>query len=110
MSIGKVNFDTGSSRLKPSAQTVLNRAAALIIDRGYSKVNLAGFTDIRGSASLNLRLSRDRALAVQRYLEKRLGDTKVSFNVAYYAAANPVATGNSPSALAANRRVEIFIP
>jgi outer membrane protein OmpA-like peptidoglycan-associated protein len=88
----------------------LDTAAKTIFSGGYRTINLAGYTDSRGSASANLRLSRDRALAVQKYLERKLGDTKVTFNVSYFASAKPVATGSSPSALAANRRVEIFVP
>jgi outer membrane protein OmpA-like peptidoglycan-associated protein len=87
----------------------LDTAAKTIVSDGYTTINLAGYTDSRGSATLNLRLSRDRALAVQNYLTEKLGSYRVNFNLSYYGMAKPVAAGNSSSALAANRRVEIFV-
>jgi outer membrane protein OmpA-like peptidoglycan-associated protein len=88
---------------------LLNTAAKRIISGGYRTINLAGYSDSRGSASSNLRLSRDRALAVQKYLTSKLGSFDVKFNISYFGMAKPIALGKSSSALAANRRVEIFV-
>jgi len=87
----------------------LDTAAKAIVSGGYRTINLAGYTDSRGSATSNLRLSRDRALAVQKYLTSKLGSFDVNFNISYFGMAKPVASGNSSAALAANRRVEIFV-
>jgi outer membrane protein OmpA-like peptidoglycan-associated protein len=109
LSIANVNFATGSFALTSQSRALLDTAAKTIVSGGYTTINLAGYTDSRGSATANLRLSRDRALAVQKYLTTKLGSFDASFNISYFGMAKPVAAGNSSSALAANRRVEIFV-
>jgi OmpA-OmpF porin, OOP family len=63
-----VNFKFNQATLTPEAQSELNEIAAKVQALPRSVVELAGFTDPRGSKNYNLALSRRRAEAVQRYL------------------------------------------
>jgi len=79
---GTVYFASGSSTLTVTAKRTLNTMAAQIVSRNQSSVNLNGYTDPRGAASTNLRLSVQRASSVKIYLKSKLaslGDTNVTF-------------------------------
>jgi len=79
---GTVYFASESSTLTVTAKRTLNTMAAQIVSRNQSSVNLNGYTDPRGAASTNLRLSVQRASSVKIYLKSKLaslGDTNVTF-------------------------------
>ena len=81
---GAVYFASGSSSLTVSAKHTLNTLATQIVSQSQSSVTLDGYTDPRGSASTNLRLSIQRANSVKSYLKSKLislGDTHVTFVV-----------------------------
>jgi OmpA-OmpF porin, OOP family len=63
-----ITFGFNKSTLTPQAKQVLDQIAAKAQSLPRNVVELAGFTDPRGSANYNLALSRRRAWAVQRYL------------------------------------------
>ena len=79
---GTVYFASGSSSLTVSAKHTLNTLATQIVSQSQSSVTLNGYTDLRGAASTNLRLSTQRANSVKFYLKSKLrslGDTGVTF-------------------------------
>ena len=79
---GTVYFASGSSLLTVSAKHTLNTLATQIVSQSQSSVTLNGYTDPRGAASTNLRLSTQRANSVKSYLKSKLrslGDTGVTF-------------------------------
>ena len=79
---GTVYFASGSSSLTVSAKHTLNTLATQIVSQSQSSVTLNGYTDPRGAASTNLRLSTQRANSVKFYLKSKLrslGDTGVTF-------------------------------
>ena len=81
---GAVYFASGSSSLTISARHTLNILATQIVSQSQSSVTLDGYTDLRGAASTNLRLSTQRANSVKSYLKSKLislGDTHVTFVV-----------------------------
>ena len=81
---GTVYFASGSSSLTVSAKHTLNTLATQIVSQSQSSVTLDGYTDPRGAASTNLRLSTQRANSVKSYLKSKLislGDTHVTFVV-----------------------------
>jgi outer membrane protein OmpA-like peptidoglycan-associated protein len=60
-----VFFDTGSARLTPAAEAVLDNAAAAIRTADVREIEIMGATDRVGSDVANLALSRRRAEVVR---------------------------------------------
>jgi OOP family OmpA-OmpF porin len=108
VSFANINFASGSSALTAATRGLIEKAAKDIIKAKKTKIVLSGYTDSKGSAAANLRLSKDRAQTVQSYLDKKLGKYKATITVKFFGASKPIAGGNSAAALAANRRVEIL--
>ena len=107
VSIANITFASGSSALVAATRKILDKNIKEILKSNRKIINLAGFTDSKGSAAANLRLSKARALTVQTYLEKGLKGYKVKFNLSFYGSKGAV--GTSAAAQAASRRVQIFV-
>ncbi|KIY40787.1 flagellar motor protein MotB [Pseudomonas sp. 10-1B] len=100
-------FGTGSARLRPDATQVLIKALFGIQAQPGWLIVIAGHTDATGSDEHNLRLSRARAAAVHAWM-LRMSDIPAScFAVQGLGASQPVASNDTESGRAANRRVEI---
>ena len=100
------SFDVGRSAVKPQMRPVLdelarNTDAAL-------RMNVIGYTDSTGSDAVNRPLSLDRAESVRDYLVGR-GVTASRIVVDGRGASDPVASNDSESGRAKNRRVEIYL-
>lgn len=63
-----VSFSFDSDELAPDSHGVLDRVAAILRENAKSIASITGFTDSQGDSRYNLRLSRKRADAVERYL------------------------------------------
>ncbi|OSN04282.1 porin [Lonsdalea iberica] len=102
-------FPTGSADLTPDGLRQVNKlAAAMTTGEGKDSELLlvVGHTDATGSASLNQRLSEERARNVGRVL-KQAG---ISANRLYFQGAGssrPIADNETDKGRAANRRVEL---
>ena len=103
-----VHFETASSTLKENSKTVLNTVADTLRRYPTMFVEVAGYTDSRGSSDLNVRLSEQRARSVVSYLVSR-GVIAANLSSKGYGASNPVADNNTAEGRAANRRVELHI-
>jgi outer membrane protein OmpA-like peptidoglycan-associated protein len=106
---GQVLFRSGKADLLPIAREQLGKVSQALQQQDVDKsIVVEGYTDSRGSAKSNLRLSRERAEAVRLYLvEKGLDSTRV---VAIgKGEANPVASNANSEGRANNRRVEIVL-
>lgn len=101
-----VNFETASAHLTSQAREVLDRVAASLLAYPDLVVQVAGYTDSRGSSALNLRLSRARAQSVRSYLIGR-GVEPERLRAQGYGAANPIDTNATSLGRAHNRRVEL---
>lgn len=65
-------FGFDSAKLTPEAKTKLDKVAATIVAAGnVHTAKITGFADRVGAASYNLKLSKRRAEAVQKYLVKK---------------------------------------
>lgn len=73
-----------------------------------AKVEVAGHTDSTGSASINLRVSEQRAQAVVEYLVRR-GVAEERLTAVGYGEAEPVADNGTREGRARNRRVELHV-
>ena len=101
-----VSFDTGRADIKPQMRPVLDE-----IGRNLDpnvRVTIVGHTDSTGSDAINDPLSRERAAAVRDYLSAR-GVAPSRVSVTGRGSHEPVASNDSESGRAANRRVEIFL-
>ena len=62
-----VTFEFNLARLRPDAETILDGAAAILKKYPDLKVEVAGYTDNKGAAAHNRKLSENRAAAVRNY-------------------------------------------
>ncbi len=103
-----VNFETSTDRLTKGSIDILNGVADTLSKRPEITVEVAGYTDSRGSASVNQKLSQKRAQMVANYLISR-GVKAEKLSAKGYGAANPVADNATAAGQAQNRRVELHI-
>lgn len=110
---GDVLFAFDSSRLDAPAAAQLERVGQVIRGKSVGEVHVIGHTDGKGSSAHNLELSRERALAVMRWLQAQAG---IPFGVMVgsgVGARYPVAPeklpngADDPAGRARNRRVEV---
>jgi outer membrane protein OmpA-like peptidoglycan-associated protein len=105
---GSVLFTSGQSDLLDSARDRLKQVADALKTMGNHDITVEGFTDSRGSESLNQRLSERRAQAVRDYLAGQ-GVTPDKIKSEGMGKANPIADNKTAEGRAMNRRVEIVI-
>jgi OOP family OmpA-OmpF porin len=100
-----IKFDSGSSMIKSSAYPVLNEIATALKQTGM-KVEIQGHTDSRGDRGYNMMLSDKRSKAVMKYLiGKGVPASRVSAKG--YGPAKPIASNDTATGRARNRRVEL---
>ncbi len=101
-----VTFETGKSALTRESYAVLDQVAASLVANPDVRIEVAGYTDIRGSRALNLRLSQARAAAVRAYLARK-GVDPARMIAKGYGATGFVASNSTAAGRAQNRRVEL---
>lgn len=99
-------FASGKSDLLPSAYTSLESLINFMKENPGSKWLIEGYTDNVGSASINKKLSRERAESVLRYFISH-GLSGSRFEILGKGEADPVANNATAAGRALNRRVEI---
>ena len=105
---GSVLFATAKSDLLPIAKEKLDQVAKALIDQGFKAIVVQGYTDSRGNAADNDRLSLKRAQSVRDYLVTR-GVPSEKATAEGLGASKPVADNASADGRAENRRVEIVV-
>jgi outer membrane protein OmpA-like peptidoglycan-associated protein len=108
VTLGDVLFESGRSDVKPGAQASLGKLADFLRQYPTRHILIEGHTDNVGSASFNEALSQRRAAAVQTALTG-MGVPANRITTAGYGKDYPVATNNSDTNRALNRRVEVYI-
>ncbi|WP_222909034.1 OmpA family protein [Pseudomonas sp. DNDY-54] len=108
VTFGDVLFDLDKAELKPAGMRDVQKLADFLNENPERKVMVEGYTDSTGSDSYNLQLSERRAEAVRRALT-RAGVDAQRIQTVGYGEEYPVASNNSPSSRAMNRRVEVTI-
>jgi outer membrane protein OmpA-like peptidoglycan-associated protein len=110
-----VLFDFDKSTIRPAAEPVLTRAAALLAEKGTGVVRIEGHTDAKGSNSYNQPLSERRAAAVKSWLTAKGGLAGMTFTTKGFGSTRPVAPNtkadgsDDPDGRQKNRRVDIVI-
>ncbi len=103
-----VQFDYDKSDLRPESRPVLDEAASVLRENPEIRVSIEGHTDSRGSEEYNMALSYRRANAVYRYLVAA-GVAPERLEVIGYGESRPVASNDTESGRAQNRRVELRV-
>ena len=67
MVLAGVTFETGSAKLTAESADVLDKVVAVLRQRPNAKAEIHGYTDSRGGAVLNQKLSEKRAASVMAY-------------------------------------------
>jgi OOP family OmpA-OmpF porin len=105
--VRNLEFDFGKATIREHSFASLDQLAELLKTKGFN-LKLAGYTDSRGSAAYNLKLSEDRAEAIKTYLvAKGVDETKIQAQG--HGKANPIATNKTDAGRQQNRRVEFSI-
>lgn len=110
-----VLFDFDKYNIRPDAETSLQKVAEVIQAYPKSTIKIVGFTDSKGSAQYNLKLSENRANSVKDWLVKNGGISASRITTVGLGAAYPVASNTKPDGSddavgrQKNRRVEIRI-
>ncbi len=100
----KVYFETAKADIKPQSFDLLDEVADTILANEIGRVRVEGHTDSRGSDSYNLDLSQRRADSVRAYLTAK-GVPANQLIAVGYGETQPIASNNSESGRAQNRRV-----
>jgi outer membrane protein OmpA-like peptidoglycan-associated protein len=111
-----VLFDFGRSELRPDAEKTLREAATKTkFAHAKGPIAVDGFTDAKGAAGLNQKLSEARADAVEDWLVRNGGFSASGLRPKGFGAARPVAANtkpdgtDNPAGRQLNRRVEIVV-
>ena len=103
-----ISFDSGRADIKPGFRTMLDRFAQSLQENPQTLVQIIGHTDSTGDDARNMTLSRERAIATRDYLSTR-GVALNRIAIDGRGEREPVATNDSETGRASNRRVEIFL-
>lgn len=103
-----IGFKTGGYNLSANIYASLNSVAEILNEYPDSSLRIVGYTDSVGSAESNLTLSEERAESVSTYLNER-GIKSGRLSTRGYGERRPIASNETNSGRAANRRVEISI-
>ncbi|MCG8295621.1 OmpA family protein [Pseudomonas entomophila] len=108
VSFGDVLFATGKATLRNESLDDIRRVAQFLLANPERKVRVEGFTDARGSESLNQVLSEDRAQAVAEKLE-HFGVSRNRITSMGYGKSFLLTHRTDERSLQRNRRVEVII-
>jgi outer membrane protein OmpA-like peptidoglycan-associated protein len=105
---GDITFKTGKSSVKQDANDRLKQMANILKKYPENRITIFGHTDSTGSASVNNRLSMQRADTVKEILVAQ-GVSKSSILTKGVGSKDPIASNNNNEGRAENRRVELAI-
>ncbi|MCC5920639.1 MAG: OmpA family protein [Cyclobacteriaceae bacterium] len=101
-----IEFEQGAAELKPEMMGDLNKISNFLLDNPDFKVEVAGHTDAVGNEQVNIKLSQDRAEAIQDYLINFGSIDKFRVQAKGYGSSEPIMTEDNEEARKMNRRVE----
>lgn len=104
----RLTFESGSATLRPGSRDQLQSVASILNAYPNVHITIGGYTDNRGDAASNMRLSQDRADAVRRELEV-LGIPPTRLAAEGYGAQHPIADNSTDAGRARNRRIALRV-
>jgi OOP family OmpA-OmpF porin len=105
--IKDLEFDYGKATLRPGSLPGLDKVADLLITKNFS-LKLGGHTDSKGSAKLNMILSKARAESIKHYLVSK-GANPSRIEAVGYGQGQPIASNKTAKGRQINRRVEFTL-
>ena len=102
-----VHFNTGSAVLQPYEKSLLDDLVIAAKNLGLNTIYITGHTDSTGVPALNVVLSKNRSLAVTKYIGKFFPNVKIVNKG--FAATEPVSTNTTVSGRTNNRRAEVSV-
>ena len=105
---GNITFSTNSYTIKDSFKPVLTSVSKVLKKYDKTYVQIVGYTDNTGTASINNTLSYNRANAVANYLKLK-GVSANRMLIEGKGSKNPIASNSTASGREKNRRVEITL-
>ncbi|MEZ5173831.1 MAG: OmpA family protein [Bacteroidia bacterium] len=106
--INNINFETNSAELNEQSRNIIQEFALFLKDNPGVKVSIQGHTDNVGDAASNMKLSVERSAAVKQFLTEQ-GISASRLDSKGFGMNKPVASNNSESGRAKNRRTEFVI-
>ena len=103
-----LEFETGKAVIKQSSFASLTDLARLLKDKSAYHMRLSGYTDNQGKPAKNLLLSKQRTLAVSRYLAQQ-GVPATQIKSQWFGQTKPKAGNKTAAGRARNRRVEMKV-
>jgi outer membrane protein OmpA-like peptidoglycan-associated protein len=103
-----VTFDFGKANLKSQFYPALDNVASTLAEFNQTIVEVSGHTDSIGSDAANQTLSVQRANSVGNYLIGK-GLVRERFEIVGFGKTRPIASNDTDSGRALNRRVEIRV-
>ena len=101
-------FDIGKSTIRKESYAALQNIVDVMKEYPNAKFHVEGHTDSTGSLQLNMRLSKERAAAVEEYLTT-IGMDGSRLTSDGYGPERPIADNKTASGRQQNRRVEISL-
>lgn len=106
LNVSIINFASGKSDIPADAKPILAKASEVLKKQpAGTTVEIGGYTDNKGNADANKKLSQSRADAVKKELVA-LGVNEAMLKSVGYGDANPVGDNNSEDGRFKNRRIE----
>ena len=102
--VSSVHFEAGAASPMLESYPVLNDLATVAYQCPGSRIIIGGHTDASGDRTINLRLSKARAEAVERFFNLAGIPAERMQSVAY-GDSQPIASNATPEGRAANRRI-----
>lgn len=104
----KITFKRRSTNITEESKETVKKIATILLDDSRLKVEIAGHTDSRGRASLNKKISQDRANSVKTALMS-LGVNPKQIKAIGYGEDFPIAKDDAQGLSEINRRVEFIV-
>ena len=104
-----LTFDSGKSQIKPESFDLLAKVEKAIDVFPRSELIIEGHTDSFGGDDLNQKLSQERAESVQQYMINAMRIPQYRLIATGYGETRPVASNETESGRARNRRIDIVI-
>ena len=109
MKFESIEFDNGKAEIKPEMYGDLNKVINFLYDNIEFKLRISGHTDSKGSKSLNLQLSKDRAENIRDYIVIFAGILESRVTWEGLGSSQPLVEENTEADQKINRRVEFHI-
>ena len=104
-----LSFDSGRSQIKPQSFELLAKVEKAIDVFPRSELIIEGHTDSFGGDDMNQALSQERAESVQQYMINAMRIPTYRLIATGYGETRPVASNETESGRARNRRIDIVI-